>query len=82
MNIERITPERTRALAIIEAWIDRAHADNMLRHKVAFWVVRDLLEGRIRIPPADRDQVVSFLREQCKPSADRDLLLAELGALP
>lgn len=76
-----MTETRLKALEIIGAWIDNAHAithRDMSRHKIAFWLARDILEGLLNVPAKDYDETLEFIKTSCKESADRGLLLVEL----
>ncbi len=74
-----MTDTRLRALEIIGAWIDNAHKRAMTGHLLSFWLARDILEGLRNIPATDKMETVKFIRENCKDSADRKVLLAELA---
>ena len=64
----------TTPLSIIEAWISSAEARGMKHHACEFWVIRDILEGVLNVPPWRKEQAVEFLRA-CKASEERDILM-------
>ena len=68
---------KEKALAIINRWIDHAHEKDLTQHKLAFWFIRDLLEGR-KLHYTYSAPLVDFVTKNCKPSADRELLLKQL----
>lgn len=73
-----MTSRSDRALEIIEEWIGYAQVAAKMQHVAEFWTVRDILEGVLRVSPGRAAQAVAFVRDQCKPSDDREILLADL----
>lgn len=76
-----MTESRLKALEVIGAWIDNAHKRALTGHLLSFWLARDILEGLLNVPATDRMETIKFIRDNCKDSADRSLLLAELEGL-
>jgi hypothetical protein len=73
-----MTTAQDRALEIINAWIGYAQIAGKGKHTAEFWTVRDILEGVLRVSPGRAAQAVAFVRTECKPSDDRDALVAAL----
>lgn len=69
---------RSDALAVIDRWCDFAHGAGLRQHLTEFWTVRDLLEGIVPVSPGRAEQAITFVRDKCKPSAEREQLLAAL----
>jgi hypothetical protein len=63
------------ALEIINGWIKTADRHKWRRHVVEFWVIRDLIEGKIDVPSNYAEQAALFLRARCKVSDDRQVLI-------
>jgi hypothetical protein len=61
-------------LVIIESWISSAETRGMRHHACEFWVIRDILEGVLNVPPWRKTQAVEFLKI-CKASEERDILM-------
>lgn len=71
-------PNTDRAMAIIELWIGYANRQR-LPCQGQFWTARDILEGRLAVPARIREECIEAIKA-CKPSADRDVLVAALEA--
>jgi hypothetical protein len=68
---------RQRAHDIIELWTEQADIREMIEHRKAFWIIRDILNG-LHIPPSMAEDAILFVQAKCKDSDDKALLLQEV----
>jgi len=71
---------REYAIQTLSNWIDVAKAECLNQHFKEFWTMRDVLEEKLNISQDRADQALKFLRDKCKQSYDKELILKELEA--
>ena len=69
------------AIKIINAWINQAHEKKLYPFIKHFWIIRDLLEGLLHPETTLFNETYIFLKNECKESDERNLLIDELNKI-
>jgi len=60
---------------IIENWINQAFSSGLKIHLKYFWTIRDIFENKIIIDENRKKEAIEFLKNNCKESNDKNILL-------
>lgn len=63
---------------IINRWIENATSRHLTEHIKQFWLARDILEGKFRVPSEMKEKCINFIEEYVRESDEKNTVLEAL----